>query len=144
MTDGNQVVVWDAVFKPFGETHSTTGTTSNNQRFPGQYADSETGFNYNYFRDYDPRLGRYVESDPIGMASGDLYQYHYVRNHPLRLIDPLGTTAIVVPIGIGIGELIGEALIGIGLGVAINEGLSNLPDIIKELEEKMKRRRRSV
>ena len=34
-------------------------------RFPGQYYDSETGTHYNYFRDYDPTTGRYIESDPI-------------------------------------------------------------------------------
>jgi RHS repeat-associated protein len=37
-----------------------------NLRFPGQYADGETGLNYNYERDYDPMTGRYVEPDPMG------------------------------------------------------------------------------
>jgi RHS repeat-associated protein len=37
-----------------------------NLRFPGQYFDTETGLHYNYFRDYEPGVGRYVESDPIG------------------------------------------------------------------------------
>jgi RHS repeat-associated protein len=36
-----------------------------NPRFPGQYYDAETGLNYNYHRDYDPAVGRYIESDPI-------------------------------------------------------------------------------
>ncbi|MDF5946520.1 RHS repeat-associated core domain-containing protein [Pseudomonas aeruginosa] len=35
-------------------------------RFPGQFYDAESGLHYNYFRDYDPETGRYVESDPIG------------------------------------------------------------------------------
>ncbi len=51
MTDGNQAIVWDAVYKPFGETHSITGTALNNQRFPGQYFDQETSFHQNWFRD---------------------------------------------------------------------------------------------
>ena len=96
MTDGNQVVVWDAVFKPFGETHSITGTTSNNQRFPGQYADAESGFSYNYFRDYDPRTGRYVESDPIGLGGG-LNTYIYVVANPLKFIDPNGYVLAAPP-----------------------------------------------
>ena len=37
---------------------------------PGQYYQSETGLNYNYFRDYDPLTGSYIESDPIGLSRG--------------------------------------------------------------------------
>jgi RHS repeat-associated protein len=35
---------------------------------PGQYFDRETSLSYNYFRDYDSSIGRYVENDPIGVA----------------------------------------------------------------------------
>ncbi len=60
---------------PFGnnvpnENPAGLGTFSYNLRFPGQYYDSEKGSNYNYFRDYDPSIGRYVESDPIGLRGG--------------------------------------------------------------------------
>ena len=89
MTDGNKTVVWDAVYKPFGETHSITGTASNNKRFPGQYADAESGFSYNFYRDYDPTVGRYVESDPIGLIGG-ANTYAYVGGNPSKWSDPLG------------------------------------------------------
>lgn len=57
---------------------------------PGQYFDSETGLYYNGARYYDPKNGgRYISSDPIGLAGG-LNTYLYANTNPLRYIDPLG------------------------------------------------------
>ena len=44
---------------------------------------------YNYFRDYDPLAGRYVESDPIGIHGG-INTYAYVDSDPLDGVDPFG------------------------------------------------------
>jgi RHS repeat-associated protein len=57
-------------------------------RFPGQYADEETGLCYNRFRYYDPATGRYLSPDPIGLHGG-LDAYAYVDD-PITKIDPLG------------------------------------------------------
>ena len=56
---------------------------------PGQYYDAETNLHYNYFRDYDPQVGRYIQSDPIGLAGG-LNTFAYAYNNPTNFIDSLG------------------------------------------------------
>jgi len=61
-----------------------------NLRFPGQYYDAETGTSYNMARDYDARIGRYIESDPIGLAGG-LNTFGYAGANPLLHSDPEGT-----------------------------------------------------
>jgi RHS repeat-associated protein len=87
-------VVWSWESDPFGaagpnENPSGLGTFSFNLRLPGQYYDAETGLNQNYFRDYDPQVGRYVESDPIGLKGGT-NTYVYVNANPVGVIDPRG------------------------------------------------------
>lgn len=71
------------------EGEDSEGKFTYNLRFPGQYFDKETGLHYNYFRDYNPSLGRYIQSDPIGLAGG-VNPYIYVKNDPVNWIDPQG------------------------------------------------------
>ena len=88
--DSSGGVVWEAKATAFGETQvAETSTIQNNLRFPGQYRDEETGTHYNYFRDYEPQIGRYPTSDPIGLAGGN-NTYAYVGGKPLSRIDPYG------------------------------------------------------
>lgn len=92
LTNGEQTTVWSADYNPFGEVDIVEEVVSNPLRFPGQYFDEETGHHYNYFRDYDPKTGRYIQSDPIGLGDGP-NTYSYVRNNPIKLIDTTGLTA---------------------------------------------------
>ena len=103
MTDARQRVVWKADYLPFGEAVVDEDPDGDGVavemplRFPGQYIDKETGLHYNYYRDYDPSLGRYIQSDPIGLDGG-LNTYSYVYNNPLIYIDPEGLAgALIVP-----------------------------------------------
>jgi RHS repeat-associated protein len=84
---GATVWLWD--HDPFGNG-TPIGSLVYNLRFPGQYFDQQTGLHYNYFRDYDPLKGRYIESDPIGMRGG-INTYLYAGANPIISIDPFGS-----------------------------------------------------
>ncbi|HBO4871479.1 TPA: RHS repeat protein, partial [Pseudomonas aeruginosa] len=65
-TDASGQIAWQWQSDAFGRGEALSqGSTQVNLRFPGQYYDAESGLRYNYFRDYDPETGRYVESDPV-------------------------------------------------------------------------------
>jgi RHS repeat-associated protein len=89
VTDNNQNIVWSMSYQPYGVTSGTGGSVAQNLRFPGQYNDAETGFNYNVHRDYMPNLGRYLEADPIGLKGG-MNLYLYASANPERFVDPAG------------------------------------------------------
>jgi RHS repeat-associated protein len=81
--------------EPFGdsvpnENPSGLGAFEFPLRFPGQYADKETNLAYNWMRDYDGAIGRYIQSDPIGLEGG-INMYVYVVNRPLEKFDSKGT-----------------------------------------------------
>ncbi|MCP3673009.1 MAG: hypothetical protein GY829_00865, partial [Gammaproteobacteria bacterium] len=82
-------VVWQWESEAFGNALPQSSGIAVNLRFPGQYYDEETGLYYNYFRYYDPSLGRYLQSDPIGLRGG-LNTYAYVGGNPIMYIDPFG------------------------------------------------------
>jgi RHS repeat-associated protein len=91
-SSGNPVWAWDHL--AFGDAApnqnpSGLGAFSYNLGFPGQYSDSESGANYNYYRDYAPALGRYIQSDPVGLRGG-INTYAYVESNPIRLTDRKG------------------------------------------------------
>jgi len=102
LTDVSGTVVWRGEYLPFGEVFSEDRDPDGDGvevdqpfRFPGQYQDEETGLYYNYFRDYDPVLGRYVEADPIGL-NGGVNLWGYVGQRPVSFVDQIGLCYIVV------------------------------------------------
>ena len=60
-----------------------------NLRFPGQIYHAASQNTYNYFRDYEPRTGRYIQSDPIGLGGG-INTYGYVGGNPVVFFDAFG------------------------------------------------------
>jgi len=103
VADDTQTTVWKwEQQEPFGVNAANDDPDGNsiafefNLRFPGQYFDKETGLHQNYFRDYDSGIGRYVQSDPIGLLGG-LHTYTYSGDSPIAHTDPSGTIVPLVP-----------------------------------------------
>jgi RHS repeat-associated protein len=96
----DNAIAWRWDTDPFGtvtpnQNPSGLGSFAYNLRFPGQYYLPESGLNLNYFRDYDPQTGRYVESDPIGLRGG-ISTYAYVKGNPINQFDPVGLILRIV------------------------------------------------
>jgi len=122
MTNSAGAAVWKATYDPFGWAMVTVNTITNNLRLAGQYFDAETGLHYNWHRYYDPKTGRYIQFDPVGIVrsigqaqmptlpkelkqqlnvpwpdevieSGLNQPYAYADNNPLRWTDPSGLSS---------------------------------------------------
>ncbi|WP_301331509.1 RHS repeat-associated core domain-containing protein [Solimonas sp. K1W22B-7] len=83
-----------------------------NLRHPGQVYDAESGLLQNWHRDYHPGMGRYIQSDPIGLLGG-INTFAYAGGNPLSNIDPSGLFITSVDAACAMspalcGELIGQ------------------------------------
>ena len=90
----DNAAMWTWNSDPFGTDAANpnpagTGTFAYNLRLPGQIFDGQAGLHQNYFRDFDPAIGRYIQSDPIGL-NGGINTYSYGGDSSITFIDPLG------------------------------------------------------
>lgn len=112
---GLSVWSWDS--DAFG-VGNPTGSRAVNLRMAGQYADDESGLFYNWNRYYNPSTGRYISSDPIGLAGG-LNTFAYVSANPVMFVDPEGKM-LIVPWIIGAGSFLQGFSVGVGVASAVD------------------------
>lgn len=88
LSDVNSEIVEQYSYDVFGAPN-TVSDMNNPYMFTGRRFDNETGLYYYRARYYNPDIGRFLQTDPIGYAAG-LNLYTYVRNNPINLTDPFG------------------------------------------------------
>ncbi|MFC7422029.1 RHS repeat-associated core domain-containing protein [Iodobacter arcticus] len=94
LSDENGEITWSAEYKAWGEAQvviseaAKTAGINNPLRFQGQYFDEESGLHYNRYRYYDPEIGRFISSDPIGLMGG--FNTHAYAPNPVYWVDPFG------------------------------------------------------
>ena len=90
ITDPNHTVVQRYTYDAYGNlTNTLNPDFQQPYAYTGREYDAESGLYYYRARYYDPKVGRFISSDPIGLAGG-LNTYAYVDNNPLNWIDPEG------------------------------------------------------
>jgi RHS repeat-associated protein len=128
MTNSTKANVWQAVWTPWGIPFSISGAETNDSRFPGQWFQLEAGLHYNWYRHYDPSLGRYTQPDPLEFIDGPSI-YAYARSSPYGYVDRDGRVSAVLSGGGSAGPelwalcvanpLICGGAVAIGTGIAI-------------------------
>lgn len=97
LTDGAGATAKAYAYDAYGNILEQTGTVENPYAYTGRELDADTGLYYYRARYYDPRIGRFLQKDPIGFGSGSPNLYTYAFNSSVNLADPLGLSPCGCP-----------------------------------------------
>ena len=136
VTNQSRAKVWRAKLEPFTRTVTSSSIGDFNIGFPGQYWDEEKGSYYNMFRDYDPETGRYLQSDPIGLAGG-MNTYAYVGGNPISYVDPDGQKAVNAAVCFAAVEGVGLLSTAYGMSQMNSELTANLNHMLGVVDKQI-------
>jgi len=112
-SDDSGNLLWRKSYAPYGE--QIDGNTDNEPlSYTGKQHDDATGLTYFGARYYDPRIGRFMATDPVHFMESNpvsFNRYAYVNNNPYKYVDPDGKILFLAPIAIFIiKEIAAEGL----------------------------------
>jgi len=123
-------IQYDAFGKPISVTDAQTGASlaeaSTRYLYTGREWDADVDLYYYRARWYDPRTGRFVSQDPIGLASGDVNFYRYVGNSPPNFTDPTGLVTFSIGVSADLSFLILHfaAAAEVSVGYSAKDGIT--------------------